>query len=371
MMSGPRAHDWIEALEPYKPGDANLAGQKHVVKLSANESTFGMSPAALAAARDAADGSRYNDPKCLAPREAIAELHGLDKDRIVCGNGSDELLMLIARAFAGPGDEVVYCRPGFMLYPLAAQAVGATGVEVSLTDDCVSVEAVLAAVSERTRLVYIDNPGNPTGTFLDGDQLRQLHAGLPEHCILVIDAAYAEAVTAGAYEDGAQMVDEFANVVMARTMSKLYAMAGLRFGWIYCPSHIADILNRVRDPYNVSRPAQAAAVAAIRDQDHLEKVRDYNASWRDDLTARLTSMGLRVVPSQTNFLLIEFPDAEGFTAGDADRWLRSNGYILRWLPEQGLEAYLRMSIGTPEQNNGLIQLLREFMDGTSHQGPEA
>jgi len=367
-MSGPKAHEWIEQLTPYKPGDSKLAGQERVVKLSANESAFGISEAALKAAAAAADGTRYKDSTCLKPREAIADIYDLDKDRIVCGNGSDELLMLLARAFAGPGDEVIYCRPGFMLYPLAAKAVGAVGVEVALAGDEISVDAILAAVTPRTKLVYIDNPNNPVGTLLTGDELRRLHAGIPSEAILVVDAAYAESVTDPAYDDGSALVDQFENVVMTRTFSKLYAMAGLRFGWIYCPSHIADILNRLRDPYNVSGPAQAAAAAAVQDTDHLKAAQDYTANWRDDLTARLVSMGLRVVPSQTNFLLVEFPSETGSTAEEANAWLRKNGYILRWLPEQGLSNYLRLTIGTPEQNNGVIQLLREFMDGSGHLG---
>ncbi|WP_374762882.1 histidinol-phosphate transaminase [Yunchengibacter salinarum] len=365
-MTGPAPKDWILDLAPYVPGKARADGaDRPVVKLSANESAYGPSPRAVAAARDAMDGlARYPDPESADLRAALGELHGLDAARILCGNGSDEPLSLLAHCFAGPGDEVIYSRYGFQLYAILAKTVGATGVAVANENWAASVDGILQAVTPRTRLIYLDNPNNPTGAMLPFSEIERLYAGLPDHVLLVLDAAYGECVDDPAYEAGARLVDRANNVVMTRTFSKMYALPALRVGWAYGPAAVMDVLNRARLPFNVSAAGQKAALAAVRDQDHLAAAVARNNEERAWLTAALAATGLDVVPSQTNFVLAGFPDAPGQTAAEAYRALMADGYILRHLPGQGLANHLRITIGTPEQNRAVAALLTAFMDGS-------
>ncbi|MBK5921598.1 histidinol-phosphate transaminase [Rhodothalassium salexigens] len=365
MSTGPTPNPWIADLAPYKPGRARRAGGGPVEKLSANEAALGPSPKAVAAVEAAAEDLwHYPDPGAAHLRAAIAEAHGLDADRIVCGAGSDELLSLLAHIFAKPGDEIVHSQYGFAMYPVIARGLGARAVPVANAATLAAdVDGLLAAVTERTRLVYLDNPNNPTGAMLPWDEVARLHRGLPGDVILVLDGAYAEAVTDPAYEAGAALVDAADNVVMSRTFSKLYGLAGLRLGWAYAPPAIADWLNRLRPPFNVNTTAQAAGVAALSDRDHLARARDHNTRWRDWLTAALMAAGIEVVPSQTNFVLARFPRAAGRTAKDALDFLADNGVLVRWLPEQGLEDCLRVTVGTEQQMHALAELLAMFMEG--------
>ncbi len=363
-MSAPRAHRWLQGLSPYKPGLSKAAGVDEPVKLSANESSFGPSPAALDAyAAASASLSRYPDGGAKYLRQALARLHNLKADQIVCGAGSDEILLLLVQAFSGVGDEIIHSSYGFSYFPLMAKGVGASPIAVMNNDWAACVNGILAAVTPKTKLIFLDNPNNPTGAYLPFTEVKRLHAGLREDIILVLDGAYAEAVSAGDYDAGSVLVEAFDNVVMTRTFSKLYALAGLRVGWGYMPPAIADILNRIKSPFNLSGPAEAAAIAAVGDQEHLNAAKAFNAAERETISAALTSMGLSVVPSQTNFVLIEFPSGENENAEAANAYLMKNGYLLRWLPEQGLENHLRMTVGAKQDNRAILMLLREFLSG--------
>lgn len=364
-MTNPKAHDWILDLAAYVPGRAKIDGVKNPVKLSSNESVYGASPRALEAYRNAADElMRYPDAGSNDLRDAIADVYKLDADKIICGAGSDDLLTLLIHAYAGPGDEVIYSQYGFMVYPIQTQAVGATGIAVPNKNWAADVDGILEAVSEDTKLVFIDNPNNPTGAYLDWSEIERLHKGLRSDILLVLDAAYAECVTEADYHAGEKLVESANNVIMTRTFSKMYALAGLRVGWGYGDPAIIDILNRIRMPFNVCLPGQPAAIEAVKDQDHLKASIDFNTEWRDWLTANLTALGLDVVPSQTNFVLVGFPEEAPHTAELANQFLTKNGFLLRWLPGQGLASHLRLSVGTAEQNRAVVSLIAEFMNGS-------
>lgn len=349
-------------LSPYVGGESKVAGSQKPIKLSSNESALGPSPKAVAAFHAmAGEMHRYPDGHAVDLRNALAKRYGLDAARIVCGAGSDELLQLLVRAYAGPGDEVLYSRHGFLIYPIAAQACGATPVAAAETDLTASVDNLLAAVTPKTRVVFVANPNNPTGTYLSAAEIERLRRGLPEHVLLVIDAAYAEFVERNDYSCGAELVDAHPNVVMTRTFSKIYAMGGLRLGWAYCPAAIADVLNRIRGPFNVSSAALAAGQAAVEDAEFVELARRHNAYWRDWLAGRLTALGLTLVPSVANFLLVRFPNQPGRSAADADVALKAKGIIVRAMGSYGLPDALRITIGRDDELKALVAALTEFM----------
>jgi len=362
-MAAPKAHDWIAGMAAYVPGKAKVDGISHPVKLSSNECAFGPSPEAVEAFAQAAEQVlRYPEADSAALRAAIAKAHGLENDRIICGAGSDDILTLLIHSYAGPGDEVIYSQYGFMVYPVQTKAVGATGIAVPNKNWAADVDGILAAVTSDTKLVFIDNPNNPTGAYLPWSEIERLHTGLPENVILVLDAAYAECVTAADYKAGAELVERAENVIMTRTFSKMYALAGLRVGWAYGPPAIIDVLNRVRMPFNVCLPGQPAAIAAVEDAEHLARSVEFNQEWRDAIIARLDAMGLDAVDSQTNFVLVGFPKDKGHSAKAANEFLMQNGYIVRALPS--LPDHLRISIGRAEQNQAVLSLLTEFMNGS-------
>jgi len=291
----------------------------------------------------------------------VGAAFGLDPARIVCGNGSDELLTLIANAYLTPGDEVLFSEHAFLVYKIATLANSGVPVVVPETDRRVDVDAMLAAVTPRTRLVYLANPNNPTGTYLPFDEVVRLHAGLAPDTLLVLDAAYAEFVGRNDYEAGIALCQKHPNVVMTRTFSKVYGLAGLRIGWALCPPAVADVLNRIRMPFNVSIPAQRAGAAALSDHDHLTRALEHNAVWREKLTAALRATGLKVGDSVCNFLLIDFPRVHGKTAADADRFLCARGLILRGVASYGLPDCLRLTIGPALANQKVAAALDEFM----------
>lgn len=362
-MAGPKAHSWIAGMAPYVPGKAKVDGIKEPVKLSSNECVYGPSPKAIAAFEQSSGSVlRYPEADSSELRAAIAGVYNLDADRIVCGAGSDDILTLLIHSYAGPGDEVIFSRYGFMVYPVQTKAVGATGIAVPNKNWAADVDGILAAVTDKTKLVFIDNPNNPTGAHLPWSEIERLHAGLPENVLLVLDAAYAECVTAEDYHAGEKMVEGANNVIMTRTFSKMYALAGLRVGWAYGAPGIIDILNRVRMPFNVCLPGQPAAIEAVRDTDHLTASVEFNRLWREELTASLSALGLDVVPSQTNFVLVGFPEEGPNDATAANKFLMEAGYIVRALPP--LPHHLRISIGTEEQNRAIVALLNEFMNGS-------
>ncbi|MBV8777231.1 MAG: histidinol-phosphate transaminase [Alphaproteobacteria bacterium] len=348
-------------ISPYVGGDAKIEGVARPIRLASNESALGPSPKAVEAYRAlAGDIHRYPDGSADELRHALAEHHRLDPARIVCGAGSDELIGLLQRAYAGPGTEIVYSRHGFLMYRIGALAVGATPVAVPERDLTADVEAMLAAVTEKTRLVFIANPNNPTGTYLSQSQMERLHAGLPSNVLLAIDAAYAEFVNRNDYEPGTRLVDKADNVVMLRTFSKIYALAGLRLGWGYFPPDIADVLNRVRGPFNVGAPALAAGVAALNDTESLARARAHNDRWQPWLNERLAALGLEPTSSVGNFVLPRF--AEGpHNADAAFSFLQSRGILTRKMGGYGLPERLRITVGTGEENEKVVAALAAFM----------
>jgi histidinol-phosphate aminotransferase len=356
-MSAPQPKPGILDIEAYVGGASKIAGVDRVIKLSSNEGALGPSPRVVEAYRSiAADIHRYPDSHAVRLRELLAERWGLEADNIVCGNGSDDVLQLLAHAYCGAGDEVLYSQHGFLVYPIAAKACGATPVTAPETDLTTSVDALLARVTERTRIVFVANPNNPTGTYIPSEELRRLQAGLPEDVLLVIDAAYAEFVDANDYEDGSALVRGHSNVVMTRTFSKIFGMGGVRLGWAYCPPAIADVLNRIRGPFNVSAPALAAGEAALADRAFFDLVRQHNLYWRAWLADELVKLGLEVAPSATNFLLVKFPDARA-----ADAFLRSRGIIVRAVASYGLPEYLRITVGREDEVRAVVEALKELI----------
>jgi histidinol-phosphate aminotransferase len=349
-------------IEPYIGGEAGIPGVNRVIKLSSNESALGPSPKAIEALKaQAALAHRYPDGGTHELRQALGRRFGLDPASLACGNGSDELIGLLARAYAGPGDEVIHSRHGFMMYEISARAAGATPVAAPETDLTADVDALLAAVTGRTRLVFLTNPNNPTGTYLPAAEIRRLQAGLPAHVVLAIDAAYAEFVDAEDYEPGIDLVRASENVVMLRTFSKLYALGGLRVGWAFGSPGIIDALNRLRAPFNVGAAAQAAAIAALDDIEHAQKSLAHNREWRGWSRAAFTALGLEVVPSQGNFLLVRFPDAPARNADAAFEFLRTRGIIARKMGGYHLGRYLRITVGTGEEMRLTAAALGDFV----------
>ncbi len=351
-------------IAPYVGGEATVPGVARPIRLASNESALGPSPKAIAAYRAlAGEIHRYPDGSAAELRGALGRHHGLDPDRIICGSGSDELIGLLLRAYAGPGSEVLYSRHGFLMYPIGAQAVGATPVAVPERELTADVDGFLARVTPRTRIVFVANPNNPTGTYLSADEMARLHAGLPRHVVLAIDAAYAEFVNRNDYEPGIALVNRAENVVMLRTFSKVYALAGLRLGWAYCPPGIADVLNRIRGPFNVSAPALAAGVAAVEDVAALARARAHNQRWLPWLSEHLTGLGLPVTPSVGNFVLPRFPDDPRHNADAAFAFLQARGILTRKMGGYGLPHHLRITIGTGEEMEIVAAAVSEFMAG--------
>ena len=352
------------AIAPYVPGRATTDDGRPVVKLSANENPLGTSPLARAAF-DEAHGSldRYPDPGAAHLRETIAARYGLDPARIIYGTGSDDVLHLVAGAFAGPGDEIIHVRYGFAVYEIATRRVGAVPVIVPDADYATDVDAILGAVTDGTRIVYIANPNNPTGTFTPRKELARLHAGLPKSVLLVIDQAYAEYIEPADDDAGLALAMTEPNVLVTRTFSKIYGLAAERIGWGYGPAAVIDAMHRIRLPFNVTTAGQAAAVAALGDDAFVDRTRAHNARWRGWFAGEIGSMGnhgLRAIPSHANFVLVLFEGA--LSAETAYKALMAHGYVVRWLPGQGLPHGLRITIGTEEQTRGLAAALRHIVE---------
>jgi histidinol-phosphate aminotransferase len=342
--------------------EARQEAGKRIFKLAANESPLGPSPKAIEAFQAAQQELHlYPRDNIQTLRESLARSHGIPAERIVCGNGSEELITLLANSYLRPGDEVLFSEHAFFIYRIAAFANSATPVEAPERERTVDVDAMLAKVSARTRLVYLANPGNPTGTYLPASELRRLHAGLPPDVLLVIDSAYAEYVGRKDYEPGIELVGAADNVVMTRTFSKAYGLAGLRVGWAYCPPHVAEALDRVRTAYNVNVAAQKAAMAALEDRAFLDAAVRFNETWRDWLSQRIRETGILVDSSAGNFLLIRFSNAQ--QAADANNFLIARGFMLQPAALYGLPNCLRLTIGSEEANRLVAQVLADFMDG--------
>jgi histidinol-phosphate aminotransferase len=365
LMSNPERptpRPGVMAIHAYVPGKSSAPGVARVFKLSSNETPLGPSPRAIEAYQAVASHLQdYPDGSSSDLRDAIGRVFGLDPARIVCGFGSDDLLTLLARIYLADGDEAIHTTHGFLVYPIATLATGATPVVAAETNYTADVDAILAAVTERTKIVFLANPNNPTGTYLPYDEVKRLHRGLPPRVLLVLDAAYAEYVGRNDYDAGLELAASSENVVMCRTFSKIHGLAAVRLGWMYGPASVVDSVNRVRGPFNVSAPASAAGIAAIQDAEHVARSVAHNEKWRGWLTVELGKLGLTVTPSVANFILIHFPRESGRTAAEADKLLTSRGVILRQVGAYGLPDALRMSIGGEEANRLAVATLSEFM----------
>ena len=363
LQTRPQPKPWIMGIAPYVPGRSTTDDGRRVIKLSANENPLGTSPAARAAFAAAADRlERYPDASASIVREALAARHGLDPARIIYGNGSDEVLHLAAGAFAGQGDEVVFVRYGFAVYEIAARRVGAVPVVAPDRDYATDVDAVLACVTPRTRMVFIANPNNPTGTYTSREEIARLHSHLPADVLLVLDHAYAEYIE-GDLEDGGMALAAAAdNVLVTRTFSKMYGLAAERIGWGYAAAPIVEAMHRIRLPFSMTIAGQHAAVAALGDEAFVAHARAHNARWRSwfaEEIGRMGNAGLRAIPSQANFVLVLFEGA--LSAEAAYAGLMAAGYIVRWLPGQGLPHGLRITIGTGEECEGVMAALRALV----------
>lgn len=363
-LQRPEPRAGVLAIEAYVPGKSAVPAGVTPYKLSSNENPFGPSPKAVAAAQ-AAMGSLavYPDGSATKLREAIARKYGLDPRRIVCGNGSDELLEMLASAYIGPGDEGVFSEHGFLVYRIAILGAGGVPVVAKETAYTADVDAILACVNPRTKMVFLANPNNPTGTYLPFDEVRRLQAALPPRVLLVLDAAYAEYVRRNDYASGLELALTADNVVMTRTFSKVYGLAALRIGWMVGPAHVVDALERIRPPFNVNGPALAAGVAAIEDEAHVSASVAHNEAWLEILPREIAALGLSVTPSVGNFVVIHFPETPGRSARDADAFLTRRGLVLRRIDAYGLPNALRLSIGTEAANRLVLAALRDFLDG--------
>lgn len=359
----PQPKPWIAAIHAYVPGKSAGADGRPLIKLSANENPLGTSAKALAARDAAVIPSLYPDPDSTALRAALGKVHGIDPARILCGTGSGELLSVAASAFAGPGDEILYVRYGFSLYDIVARRCGATPVVAPDKDYGTDVEALLALVNERTRVVFVANPNNPTGSFLPRGELARLHAALPGDVLLVLDQAYAEYVAPEDDDGGLALAAAHGNVLVTRTFSKAYGLAGERVGWATGAAELIEVLNRIRGPFNLSNSAQATCLAAVEDQAFVEQSRRHNAQERARFEGKVQALGnhgIRAVPSEANFVLLLF---EGKLTGEAAYdGLAERGYITRWLPGQGLPHGLRITIGTAEQMDAIAAGLRDMAE---------
>ncbi len=350
----------IMKIAPYVPGKDSVDGKETIAKLSSNEGALGPSPKAMAAyTKMAAELHRYPDGNTEKLRTAIGRHYGLDAKRIVCGAGSDEILNLLVRAYCGPGDELLYSQFGFLMYPINALGVGATPVAAPETDYRTDIDALLARVTDKTKIVCLANPNNPTGSYVTKDDVRRLQAGLPKNVLLVIDAAYAEYVSRNDYESGVELVDQAENVVMTRTFSKIYGLGGLRLGWMYGPAGIVDVMSRLRQPFNVNLAAQAAGVAALEDIAHTDASRTNNDIWLPWFSAEMAKLGLRPLPSVGNFMLVGFGSAARTTAANA--WLMNDGLIPRMVAGYGLPEFLRVTIGTEAEITAVRDSLARFV----------
>ena len=360
-MSKVRAHAYLQDVEPYLPGDFAVEGVTEIIKLSSNESLLGASPAVEAALSTMkSDTHIYPDSFSTEVREAIGRTYGLDPHRIVCESGSEPLINLLARAYSGPGDEILYSQYGFIAYKLAAEACGAIPVSAPEVEHTTDVDALLASVSDRTRIVFLANPNNPTGTRIPFSEVRRLREGLPESVLLILDAAYAEFNEDDTYHDGSELVDDDpGNVVVLHTFSKIYGLAALRLGWAYGPLGVCDVMNQLRGVFTVSSAAQVAGVAALEDRKYTNTVVEHTSRWRAWLTEALSTLGLNVLPSYGNFVCVEFASAQAAEA--ADLALRQRGLIPRTLREYGLADCLRITIGLEVHCRAVVDVLRDLV----------
>ena len=362
-MTFPRAHKYLAEIEVYKPGKAKIAGAGDikVAKLSSNENALGASPAALAAYQQhSAEISRYADGSCVLLREALARKHKIDAEQIVCGAGSDEIIALLTAAFAGAGDEIIYSKHGFLMYPISAKRVGASAVMVEEHNLKADVAAILRAITAKTKIIFIANPNNPTGSYLNKDEVQKLIDGAPKNVLIVLDHAYEEFAQGLAedYPGAIALVGKHENVVVTRTFSKVYGLASLRIGWCYGSSYVAEILNKMRGPFNVGGPAQVAAVAALQDEEFFKKSLQHNKKWLEKFFVEIAQLSkIKAYPSIANFILLDFGSAEACKKAN-EKFLES-AIILREMASYHLPNCLRMTIGSDAENEKLLKILKQ------------
>ncbi len=362
MTERPEPRPGIMDIAAYVGGESSIPGVDRIIKLSSNEGPFGPSPlASKAHETEAQNLHRYPDGGAVKLRAAIGERYGLDPEKIVCGAGSDELISLLCKAYAGPGDEVLYSKHGFLMYPISAKTVGATPVTAPEVDKTANVDNLLAAVTDKTRILFLANPNNPTGTYLPATEVKRLRDNLRDDILLVIDAAYAEYVTVDDYSAGIELVDAGENTVMTRTFSKIYALGGVRLGWCYAPANVIDVLNRIRGPFNVGAAAMAAGIAAIQDKNFEDMSRAHNTKWREWTAIELGNLGLDVTPSIGNFLLVCFNADPDRDAAAADAFLKTKGIVVRRMGGYGFPNCLRITIGLEEEMRAVVDALAQFM----------
>lgn len=364
MQKHPSPRPGIMDIAPYVAGKSSAKPGVRVVKLSSNETPLGPSPKAKAAFAQAAEMlHRYPDGSALKLREAIASAYAFPAEQLVCGAGSDELIGLLIHAYAGEGDSIVMSRHGFLMYKIYAQGFGAAvryAAEKNLRTD---VDAMLAAVTPDTKIVFVANPNNPTGSYTTKAELARLHAGLPSHVLLVVDAAYSEYVDPAQhpdYSDGSKLVSCSGNVVVLHTFSKIYGLSALRLGFGYAPPAIIDVINRIRGPFNVSIPALEAGIAAVNDRSFVAHTREFNTRWLGYMAKEIAALGLKVYSSIANFVLVEFPQGK-HSAAAANAFLSERGLIVRDVMAYGLPDCLRISIGLEEDNKAVVAALMEFL----------
>ncbi len=361
MKKNPEPRPGIMQITPYKQGGWKAKSTKKIIKLSSNETSLGPSPKAVAAYLKAAKIlNRYNDGSSPELRQAIAKVHGLNWGKIVCGAGSDELIALIIQAYAGVGDEILYSEHGFLMYPISALKVGAVPVKAREKNLRADPKSILESITEKTKIIFLANPNNPTGSYLTAREMQELRAKIRAHILLVIDSAYAEYVTAKDYSDGCELAEKSENTIVLHTFSKIYGLAGLRLGWSYSCAEITDVLNRVRGPFNVSTPAQLAGIAAISDKKFTSQAVAHNKKWLPWLSGKLENLGLKVYPSAANFILVEFPGGKK-SAQAADEYLKKHGIIVRRMEAYSLPKCLRITIGLATENQAVFAALTEFM----------
>lgn len=366
-MAGPAPRPGLDAISPYKQGKSQAGAHKNPIKLSSNESSFGPSELAKQAyAREAGNLFRYPDGSQMALRKAIGEAHQLPPEQILCGNGSAELIDLFIRTYVGPGEELLLSQHHFEMCPIFGHAQAAKVVIAPEVNYRTDVKALLAHVNENTKMVALANPNNPAGTYISRDELHELHQGLPEGCVLLLDDAYAEYVTAPDYDCGTELVTASSNVVMTRTFSKIYGLAALRIGWAYCSPSVFEQVQRIRTPFNANAAAMAAAAAAVADQDYVEFLRDHNARWQQKIHAELARLGLTVVPSVANFYLIDFTDHDSLSSDQVAAFLETEGIIPRPVTAGGGADVLRITVGTDSENEAVLTALGKL----AHQAGE-
>lgn len=360
----PVPRDGVLNIAAYVPGKNSATGTDpstgKVFKLSSNENPLGPSPLARSAVTNMQHLEDYPDGSVVELRNAIAEAYELNADQIVCGAGSDEILSLLAYGFLNNGDEAIYSEHGFLMYRIAILAAGATPVVAPEIDQTAQVDNILAAVTDKTKMVFLANPNNPTGTYLSASEVERLHNGLRGDILLVLDAAYAEYVEQSDYEAGARLVTSSNNVVMTRTFSKIHGLASLRLGWCFAPENIVDTINRIRGPFNVNGIASAAGTAAINDKSHVKASVTHNNNALKTMTDGLIALGLKVTPSVGNFVLVHFSDTSEKNAEAADEHLQKRGCIVRRVGSYGFPNALRISLGTDEANAAVLAALKEF-----------